>query len=70
MTAALFMPNSSEGRIPNPEAAMHDFANDDSFVASLEKQMRSIWSARFLIALCDRRRVGWLFRCDIVAEDA
>ena len=31
---------------------MHDFANDDSFVASLEKQMRSIWSARFLIAVC------------------
>ena len=52
MTTALFMPNSSEGWFPNPEDAMHDFVNDDSLVASLEKQLRTIWSARFLIAGC------------------
>jgi LPS O-antigen subunit length determinant protein (WzzB/FepE family) len=46
------MPNSSEGRFPNPEAAMLDFVNDDSLIASLEKQIRTIWSARFLIAAC------------------
>jgi LPS O-antigen subunit length determinant protein (WzzB/FepE family) len=46
------MPNSSEGRFLNPEAEMHAFVNDDSLIASLEKQIRTIWSARLLIAAC------------------
>ena len=31
---------------------MHDFVHDDSAIASLEKQIATIWRARFLIAAC------------------
>jgi hypothetical protein len=31
---------------------MVDFVNDDSLIASLEEQIRIIWSARLLISVC------------------
>ena len=31
---------------------MHNFVHDDLVIASLEKQIATIWRARFLIAAC------------------
>jgi hypothetical protein len=38
--------------IPNAEAAMVDLVNDGSLIASLQEQIRTIRSARFVISAC------------------